>query len=360
MIPITKPYITSLDIKLVETSVKNGWGKKKDFFINKFEFNFSKFIGAKYSLATSSCTGALTLALASLNLKKKDIIIADINWIAIISAIQINNLNPVFADIDESTWCLSPSDLKKKITKNTGAVIVTHLYGNIANIKEIKKICNENNIYLIEDAAEAMGSKLNNKYVGTFGDIGCFSFHGTKAITTGEGGMIVTNNNRIFKKIVFLNNHGISKKKQFYCEQIGFKFKISNIQAALGISQLKKIIKIIKKKRKIFFLYKKLIDKSKFFMNYETKDHYNSFWMPTIVSKNKNFKRYKFINYLKKRGVDTRVFFYPLSHFKMFKKEKNPNSYAIYKNGINLPSYYDLSPKKIAYISKCINNYFKK
>ena len=359
MIPISKPYIDRNDQKIVTIASKIGWGSKKDYYIEKFEKDFKKKIKIKYSIATSSCTGALTLALSALNLKpNSEVILADINWIASVSAIYSARLKPVFIDIDKKNWCISPESLERTLTKNTKAVIVTHLYGNAANIKKILKICKKNKIYVIEDAAEALGSKIKNKYLGTFGHIGCFSFHGTKTITTGEGGMVVTNNKDIYKKIISLNSHGVSKNKQFYINHLGYKFKMTNIQAALGISQLKKLDKIVNKKRKIFFTYKKYISSKNFFMNDEKKHEFNSYWMPTIVCKLKRFNRNKFQNYLKDKKVDTRVFFYPISSFDMFKKSKNLNSYSIYKKGINLPSYYDLKLKDVKKISEYVNKFF--
>jgi len=300
------------------------------------------------------------LALSALNLKpNSEVILADINWIASVSAINSANLKPVFVDIEKDNWCICPKSLKKAINKKTGAVIITHLYGNAANLNEILSICNKNKIYIIEDAAEALGSMFKNKQLGTFGHIGCFSFHGSKTITTGEGGMVVTNLKKIYEKIVNLNSHGVKTNKQFYIENLGFKFKMTNLQAALGISQLNKLEKIVKKKRKIFKTYKKYINSKYFDMNKEEEKVYNSYWMPTIICKLKKFNRKKFQEYLLKNKIDTRVFFYPISSFKMYKKTRNENSYALYKNGVNLPSYYELELEDVKRISITVNNFFK-
>ena len=260
LIPIAKPQILKSDVNLASKAIKDGWDHKHVFYVDKFERKFKQKVSAKYAIATSSCTGALTLALASLKLKRgSEVILSNLNWIATVSPVVTLGYKPIFCDVDLKNWCISIEQIKKKITSKTKVVIFTHLYGNLCEISKIKKYLKKKNIYIIEDAAEALGSKINGLYAGTFGDFGCFSFHASKAITTGEGGMLITNNSKLNRVAKKLSNHGRSKKnyKAYFADEIGYKFKMTNFQAAMGISQIRRLDKIIKRKRQIFNYYKK-------------------------------------------------------------------------------------------------------
>ena len=284
-------------------------------------------MNSNYSIATSSCTGALTIAISSLKLKKgSEIILSNINWIATVSPIVNLGYKPVFCDVEYKNWCIDPSKMENLINKKTGAIIVTHLYGNLCDMEKIMKIAREKKIPVIEDAAEALGSKYKKKYAGTIGDIGCFSFHASKSLTTGEGGMLITNKKKIYDKAKKLSDHGRSKNNysSYLADEIGFKFKMTNFQAALGISQLKRFKKIISMKRKIFQYYKNGLKTLNFNFNYQDKNDYNSYWLTSIyVNKNKNFSFKNFRKYMLKAKVDVRNFFPPLSKLKMFRSRKN-------------------------------------
>ena len=352
-IPITKPSITSLEKKYCADAIENGWGSNCYDYILKFEKQFSEFCGSRFSIATSSCTGALFLALSSIGLCADDeVILCDINWIATVSPVVHLGAKPVFVDILPDSWCISPKGVKEAITTKTKVIIATHLYGNICELEELRAIADENNLFLIEDAAEAFGSKLNGKQVGVYGDIGVFSFHGTKTISTGEGGMLITNNEQIYEKAVMLNNHGraAGEQKQFWSEAVGYKFKMSNVQAAMGLAQLERAKELIQRKRDIFLYYQKKLDSfDDLQMNIERRGSVNSFWMPTVVW-NKNLKicRKDVLENFRCENIDARVFFWPLSSMPMFmNKPDNWNAYCISERGINLPSYYDMTENEL-------------
>jgi len=364
-IPIAKPYIAKQDIKLGLEALTNGWNEKHSFYVKKFEKNFKKKIKSRYSIATSSCTGALTIAIASLGLKKgSEIILSNINWIATVSPIANLGFKPVFCDIDLKNWCIDPLKLKTLINKNTGAIIVTHLYGNLCDMEKIMKISKEKKIPVIEDAAEALGSKYKNKYAGTIGDIGCFSFHASKSLTTGEGGMMIMNKKKIYNKAKKLSDHGRSKNNYnlYLPDEIGFKFKMTNFQAALGISQLKRFKKIILRKREIFKYYKNGLKILNFNFNYQNKKDYNSYWLTSIyVNENENFSFKNFRKYMLKRKIDVRNFFPPLSKLKMFNSKKNyKNSFIVSRNSFNIPSHIEITKKQMDMIINSIKKYFKK
>ena len=358
--PITKPSITNYEISKVFDAVKNGWGENCYSYISKFEKELKKYLKVKYVISTSSCFGAISLALNSIGIKKGDeIILADINWIATVAPIVHLGAKPIFVDIDPINWCIDPIEVEKKITKKTKAIIAVHLYGNVCDLKSLKNISKKYKIPLIEDAAEALGSSINKKKVGTFGEFGCYSFHGTKTITTGEGGALVTNSKKLYKLALKFSDHGKNPKKQFWSDLIGYKFKMSNLQAALGYAQIKRVDKIVKKKIQIFNFYKKYLYSKNIFLNPNKKGEVNSYWMPTVIlKKSLKVNREDIFKELKKNNIDNRVFFYPLSILPMFKaNKKNKVSYNIYKRGFNLPSYFDMSERDIKKISKILNKF---
>ena len=291
-------------------------------------------------------------------------ILADINWIASAAPITYLGAKPVFVDILADTWCIDPSKIEQAITPKTKAIVAVHLYGNLCDMDAIMAIAKKHNLYVIEDAAEAIGSIYKGKRAGTIGNFGVFSFHGTKTITTGEGGMFVTNNAELHEKVNILNSHGRNSKnpKQFWAETIGFKYKISNIQAAIGCAQVERIEELIEKKREVFFEYHKLLSGvNGITMNPVPKDENTQYgyWMPTVVfDKSLRVNREKLLSVFKENNIDGRVFFYPLSSLPMFEEKKeNIVSYNIFDRSVNLPSYHEIEKKSIENISIKIKDF---
>lgn len=358
----SKPSITELEIQYATDAVKNGWGDKCYEYIYEFENLFKKHLNIDYAIATSSCTGAMHMGLSALGVACGDeVIVADINWIASAAPITYLGAKPVFVDVLPDTWCIDPSKIEEAITPKTKAIIAVHLYGNLCEMDTIVEIAKKHNLYVIEDAAEAIGSIYKGKKAGSIGDFGVFSFHGTKTITTGEGGMFVTNNAELHKKVSILNSHGrdMMNPKQFWAEVIGYKYKISNVQAAIGCAQIERIDELIKKKREVFFVYHQLLSAiDGFTMNTVPKEKNTQYgyWMPTVVfDKNLNLDRDKLLQIFKEKNIDGRVFFYPLSSLPMFVTEKkNKVSYDIFYRAINLPSYHDLQTYEIQRVVEVI------
>lgn len=358
----TKPSITDLEVQYATDAAKNGWGEQCYDYIYKFENLFKEHLGVNHAIATSSCTGALHMGLSALGIKYGDeVILADINWIASAAPITYLGAKPVFVDILADTWCIDPSKIEAAITPKTKAIIAVHLYGNLCDMDAIMAIGKKHGLYVIEDAAEAIGSVYKGKKAGSIGDFGVFSFHGTKTITTGEGGIFVTNNPDLHEKVSILNSHGRNPKnpKQFWAETIGFKYKISNIQAAIGCAQMERINELINKKREIFFEYYKLLSPvDGLSMNpIPTEDNTQyGYWMPTIVFDKKiALDRDKLLTLFKEHNIDGRVFFYPLSSLPMFQEKRDNNvSYDIFERAINLPSYHDIDIEDIKNINKLI------
>jgi perosamine synthetase len=358
-IPVSEPTITKKEIEYVMQAVKSGWVSSLGEFINKFEDAFAKYIGTKYALTVSNGTVGLHLALVSLGIKEGDeVIVPDLTFIATANAVKYTGATPVFADIDKDTWCISPDDIRKKVTSKTKAIIPVHLYGHPADMDPILQIAKEYELYVIEDCAEAHGAEYKGKKVGSIGHCGVFSFYGNKIITTGEGGMITTNDEKIYEKAKYLRDHAMSKEKRYWHTEIGYNYRMTNIQAALGLAQLERINEIIQKKREIFRWYQEgLKDLKEVKLNPEKEWAKNVYWMVCLV--NENFdeeKRDEFMKKLKEKGIDTRPFFYPCSMMPMYKKDEFVNciAYEIYQKGINLPSGYNLKEEDVKWIAKVI------
>ncbi len=330
-------------------AARNGWGDRCYEYINLFEKMFCEFTKAKYAIATSSCTGAIHMGLAALGIGFGDeVIIADTNWIASAAPITYLGAKPVFVDILPDTWCIDPNQIDAAITPKTKAIIAVHLYGNLCDMDRILEIGTKHGIPVIEDAAEAIGSYWKNQHAGTLGAFGVFSFHGTKTLTTGEGGIFITQDRELYEKVLILSNHGrdvVRQTKQFWPDVIGYKYKMSNIQAAIGCAQLERIKELITEKRRIFNYYAMAMQDLPLKMNPELPGTQNGYWMPSIViNKDFIFDREKLLTAFKAENIDGRVFFWPLSMLPMFiEKPENIVSYGIYERAINLPTYHGLT-----------------
>jgi perosamine synthetase len=294
-----------------------------------------------------------------------EVIVPELTWIASVEPVLYIGAKPVFADVLEDTWGIDPQSIKKAITPRTKAIIVVHLYGNLCEMDEIMKIAEENNLTVLEDAAEGLGSEYRNKKAGSIGHAGVFSFHGTKTISTGEGGILVTNDELIYNRARVLNDHGRNSKdpenRMFWMREYGYKYKMSNLQAAMGAAQLERIEELVEKKRLIFKWYADLLKEVPCKMNPEQSYAKNSYWLPTIVfDKSLNFKREHFFGMMRENNIDSRPFFYPLSSLPMFtKKIENSVSYDIFFRGVNLPSYHDISESQVKSVSDLVTKYCK-
>ena len=366
--PVSIPYISQRDINSVNKVLKNGWISSDGPEVKKFESEFSKFIGRKYSVAVSSGTAALEIAIKALGIKKNDeVLIPNFTIISNALAVVKQQAKPVLVDCNLENWNIDINQLENKINKKTKAIIITHIYSFANDMDKILKICRKNNIFVIEDAAEVIGLKYKDKKCGSFGDISTFSFYANKQITTGEGGMISVNKFDLYNKCKSLRNLCFGKLNRFNHEDIGWNYRMTNIQAALGLSQIKNINKIVKKKIMIGRQYYKNLKLNKNltilppFISYSK----NIYWVVGILIKNKKIKSSLLAIELRKFGIMTRPFFWPMHEqqifkkMKLFKKSKFPNSSYLARYGLYLPSYYNLNNKQIDYISSVVNNILK-
>jgi perosamine synthetase len=365
-IPVAGPWITQKEIDYVTDAVTNAWYRNANIYHQKFEKAFADYICTRFAVSLPSCTSAIHLSLLALGITSKDeVIVPDITWIASAAPISYVGAIPVFADVDPKTWCLSAESFRQCITPKTKAVIPVDLYGNIPEMDVIIDIAHQHNIPVIEDAAEAIGSEYKGKKAGSFGDIGVFSFHGSKTLTTGEGGMLVTNREDIYQRVLFLRDHGRSSgDKLFYNEEVAYKYKMSSMQAALGLAQLERIEELTNYKRQIFCWYQHyLADVKDLTLNYEAKNTKNTYWMVTaILDEALGIKKEQFIKAMSNKNIDCRPFFYPLSSLPAYQsleqcqeiERRNRVSYKITDYGINLPSSLNLDESKVKYICKSI------
>ena len=359
----TKPSITDLEVAYASDAARNGWGERCYEYIEKFEIAFKNHLGVKHAIATSSCTGAMHMGLSGLGVGPGDeVILADINWIASAAPITYLGGTPVLVDIDPVSWCVDPMRVEEAITPRTKAIIAVHLYGNLCAMQELLEIGNRHGVPVIEDAAEAIGSQYDGRRAGSIGEFGTFSFHGSKTVTTGEGGMFVTNSDVLFEKVLTLSNHGRGRNqtRQFWPDEVGFKYKMSNIQAAIGLAQLERIEDLIATKRRIFDTYRAALGNLPISINPEPAHTVNGYWMPTIVVDEKvNFDREVLFALLRSEGIDARVFFWPLSDTGHFERcLPSPIGHSTYSRGVNLPSYHDLSEEDIDRVVTCLYRYF--
>jgi len=358
-IPISQPSIGEKEIEYVTDAVKSGWVSSLGKYIDMFEEKFATYCGTKYAIATSNGTTALHLALVSLGITSEDeVIIPDLTFVATGSAVKYIGAKVVTVDIDENTLCISSDAIKKAITSKTKAIIPVHLYGHPANMNEINKIAKEYNLFVIEDAAEAHGAEVNGKRVGGLSDAGVFSFYGNKIITSGEGGMITTNDQNLYEKMRYLRDHAMSKEKRYWHTEVGFNYRMTNLQAALGVAQFERIDELLAKKKEIFEWYQEGLKGIK--LNYQASWAKNVYWMVCVeIDGYTESQRDELIKKLKDKNIDSRPYFYPVSDMPMYETANTLITHKVYQRGLNLPSYFEITKDQVDYICKIIKKEIK-
>lgn len=364
-IAYTKPSITDREVEYATDAARNGWGEKCYDYILKFEAAFAAHLGVKHAIATSSCTGALHMGMAALGIGPGDeVILAETNWIASVAPVVHLGATPVFVDIDAQSWCLSPEKVEAAITSRTKAIVAVHIYGNLCDMAALQSIADRYGLILIEDAAEALGAMYGPKRAGAMGAFGAFSFHGTKTVTTGEGGMFVTDDSALYEHVLTLSSHGRARTqtKQFWSDMVGYKYKLSNIQAAIGLAQVERIEELCARKRAILAAYKHtLADLGCISMNPDQPGTRNGAWMPTVVFDTKSGITREIMQMaFAAADIDARVFFHPLSALPMFTSVRsNVLAYDIPERAFNLPSFHDMTDFEIERVTDVLRDLVK-
>ena len=360
MIPVYQPYFSGREKEYVNQCMDSTWISSKGEFINRFERSFAEYINAEHATTVSNGTVAIHLALEALGIGPGDeVIVPTLTYIASVNTILQTGATPIFVDSLENTWQIDPKDVKRKITPRTKAVMAVHLYGLPCDMDPLISICNAHNIYLVEDCAEAFGTRYKGQHAGTFGDIATFSFFGNKTITTGEGGMVVAKNVSVLEKAYHLKNQGVSSKQEYWHDTVAYNYRMTNICAAIGLAQLEKATEIIEKKREIAAWYKEDLIGLPLKTHDEQPETTHSFWMCSIAvddAKNRQPLRDK----LKNDGIETRPLFYPahtMPHCAV--NESFPIAEAIGSKGINLPSYPALTRNEVKLVTQSIRKFFE-
>jgi perosamine synthetase len=359
MIPVYKPYLTGREKEYVNQCLDSTWISSKGEFIAKFENQFAAYIGAQH--ATSVCNGtvALHLALAALDLKPGDeVIVPTLTYVASINTIVQAGATPVFVDSLASTWQIDPEDVRIKITHRTKAVMAVHLYGLPCQLDLLADLCKKNDLYLIEDCAEAFGTFFKDQHVGTFGDIATFSFFGNKTITTGEGGMVVTRTQELHDHAYHLKTQGVSPSREYWHDVVAYNYRMTNICAAIGVAQLEQADSIIEKKRQIAAWYRKGLDALPLKIHEEIDGTRHSYWMCSIVLDSAE-QRQPLRDHLKNADVETRPLFYPAHTLPPYDtKASFPVAESLSARGMNLPSYPALSRSEVNDVCGLIRQFF--
>ena len=365
IINVSEPKLSNKTKDYVLDCIKTEWISSSGSYLETFEKKWAKYCNKKYAVSVTSGTAALIIALKALNLKPGDeVIMPSFTIISCALAVIEAGAKPVLADCDLDTWCIQPDEIKRKINNRTKAILIVHMFGHPANMDEIEKIIKSKKIDIIEDAAESHGSKFKEKVVGSFGKISCFSFYVNKLITTGEGGMALTNDKSLYNKMRNLRNLAFNKTRRFSHNEIGYNYRMTNIQAAIGLSQLEKITEHIKIKRQNTFLYNKILTSYDLPISLPIEKEWakSTFWMYGIVLKNKKITAKTLSRKLFDNKIETRPLFLGMHEQPVFKKmnlfksDRYPNTEYLSKYGLYLPSGLRLNKSKIELICKTLKS----
>jgi perosamine synthetase len=365
-IPIAGPSITQREIDCATDAAANGWYERAGEYPRRFEKAFAEYIGVKHAVSLPSCTSGLHLALAGLGIGPGDeVIVPDLTWIASAAPITYVAATVVFADIDECTWCLDAESVRACITENTKAILPVDLYGGVPDYTALRAIADEHGLKIIEDAAEAIGSEFDGRKAGSLGDVATFSFHGSKTFTTGEGGMLVTDDDELHARVMQLRDHGREPGDiQFKNTEVAFKYKMPPVAAAIGLAQVERAEELVARKREIFEWYREeLAGVEGITLNHEPANTKNTFWMVTaVLDPMLDWPKEKLMAEFDAEGIDSRPMFHPLSSLPAYEgqaqsavaRKRNAVSYRLSPWGINLPSAMNLTREPVQRVTETL------
>lgn len=365
-VPIAGPSISQKEIEYVTEAVTSAWYSNANIFHDRFERAFAVQCRRRYAVSLPSCTSGLHLALLALGIGPGDeVIVPDATWIASVAPVDYVGATPIFADIDQYSWSLCPDSFEANITPRTKAAIVVDLYGSMPDWDRLTEIAAKRGVMLIEDAAEAVGSRWHDRPAGSFGVMSAFSFHGSKTLTTGEGGMLVLDDDALLDRVMRLRDHGRAPGDiMFFNDEIGWKYKMSSMQAALGLAQLERLEELVEGKRRIFSWYSEALSNwNHGTLNPDIPGLYNSYWMTTVIlTPELGITKEKLIPLLQENDVEVRPFFYPLSSIPAFRNRseagnarlRNKTAYRLTPYGINLPSALSLNQSDVERVCRIL------
>lgn len=365
-IPVAGPWITRLEVDYVADAAASAWYQNANTYHQRFEQAFADYLGVKRAMSLPSCTSAIHLALLALGVGPGDeVIVPDVTWIASAAPVTYVGATTVFADVDPVTWCLCPQSLQACITAKTKAVIPVDLYGGMADYHAINAIAAEHGIAVIEDAAEAAGAIFHGRKAGSLGRVGVFSFHGSKTLTTGEGGMLVTDDQALFDLAAFLRDHGRPPgDRMFFNRQVAYKYKMSAMQAAMGLAQVQRLEELIARKQEIFGWYQEELGRLPGVrLNAQPAETRNAYWMVSPVwDQRYAIDKVGMMKSLDERGIDSRPFFSPLSSLPAYAaqpqaalaRQRNAAAYSFASRAVNVPSALLLTRQQVATVGQAV------
>lgn len=340
--------------------LKSTWISSKGPFISEFEQAFASYVDAPFAASVSNGTVALHLALVALGIGPGDeVIVPTLTYVASANAVTYTGATPVFCDCDPRTWQMSADDVRNRITPRTRAIMPVHLYGGVCDMTALCTVAHNNGLFIIEDCAEAIGSYYNNKHVGNYGDIATFSFFGNKTITTGEGGMLVTRNQSLYERAIHLKGQGLATHRQYWHDVVGYNYRMTNICAAIGVAQMKKIHWLTDRKTQVAERYRTNLASTSVSFQFDTEESTNSNWMVSILVPSAA-QRDRLRSWLDMSGVETRPVFYPVHTMPMYAQRyiSLPASEDIARRGVSLPSWPGLTERQIDFICTRIKDFF--
>jgi perosamine synthetase len=355
--PVSQPSIGSKEIAYVSDAVASGWVSSLGRYIEEFESGFAQFCGTRYALALSNGTTGLHLALVTLGIRAGDeVIVPDLTFVATANAVVHAGASIAPVDIDESTLCIDVAAIERALSPKTRAIIPVHLYGHPAAMHAIEDLARKHDLFVIEDAAEAHGARIGQRRVGGFGDCAVFSFYGNKIITSGEGGMLTTDDEQLYLKARRLRDHAMSSERRYWHTEVGYNYRMTNLQAALGLAQLERIGEFLEHRQQLMQWYRdELADVPGLRLNRQQPDCHNVYWMVCLeIAGLRADAREHLMRALKADGVDSRPYFYPVSDLPMYQRADTPVAHRIHEIGINLPSYFDLKRQDVVTIGAAV------
>ena len=361
-IPVYQPSLTGNEKKYVAECLDTNWISSKGRFVSLFEQKFAEYTQIKYAVTVSNGTVALHLALIALGIGPGDeVIVPTLTYIASANAISYTGATPVFVDSCENTWQMDPEDVKRKITSKTKAIMAVHLYGHPCDMDLLVAISRDRNIFLIEDCAEAFGTLYQGRHVGGFGDIATYSFFGNKTISTGEGGMVVTNDDTLYDRAVHFKGQGLAKHREYWHDVIGYNYRMTNICAAIGLAQLEQADDFLAKKRTLADWYRQGLKDSPVVFHPEVGDVRHSYWMCSVLVDDPA-RRDPARDALRAEGIETRPLFYPVHTMPMYSQryQKHPVAESLGWRGINLPSWPGLKKEQVDVICGAFDRFCQK
>jgi perosamine synthetase len=363
LIPVAEPLLGKEELSNVTKAVESGWISSKGEFIEQFEEEFAKYCGVKYGIATSNGTSALHLALVSLGIGPRDaVLVPTLTFVASANVVIYTGAKPVFIDSQPDYWCLDPDKIPKRVGPHVKAILPVHLYGHPCDMDAIQEFAEDKDLLIIEDCAEAHGAEFRGKRVGSFGNVSCFSFYGNKIITTGEGGMCLTDDYELAEKMRLLRDHGMSRTRSYWHEVVGFNYRMTNLQAAVGVAQLSKIDYILKRKREIAHSYEETLrGVSGLSFPKEMPWAKHVFWMYSIlINPGIQSSRDALASFLRTKRIETRPFFSPIHKLPPYVQRKGyPVAEKLAERGLNLPSSPNLTLKQQDEICSAIQEFRK-